>query len=792
MSINRFHVLSLALSSLLVWPVVSSCSDDDELPQPTSPVKLSEQEIEINSGGRYYSVTVSADSLHRVLATSNVSWIELDQENPNAAGSIAFYVQPNEGSTSREGIITFKLDKNDTPATLVVHQHSTAEDDANSLPGGQLTRQSRVGYGYNMLIDYIDPKSVTEAIIDYNKVVAAEQTWGSIIAEEGRSQQELQIHCSYSIEEMASWMTEQTTTETKMFFCNKKVEKFKRVSEYKLDQRTYGFSSLAKTVATRYLDEGKLESIIRSGGYDIFTSQFRKLYDEVNRAPSDQNIVQLIKTFGTHLIIYADLGGRLDYMVNFRSEETSRESVEKYMKYKNGKQKQNDETQEASHNICNSGDSLAFDIYGGSRAAIAKLTSSRSVKDPFAQIDASLLDGWLKSVTTSDPTSVSMVRCHLMPVWQLFTNATARSMIISAVLKLSSGSNFASNSSLEELAKRLEELELDNYYRFDLNSKMEQWGTDANATLVRLAYFQGLPKVEICNEYVPELRGDKRVTVYYPIYKHITNIRRGLFPGDGENPPAEITFDTKGGCYVMPLKNFKAGDRLTTVYYIDGAFYPTNMGIDIRPVSMTLKDYRVDFYEGGSNYPVVKIGPGYWIRKNITGEMYFGEPVDPYDPECYDYYTYEEQRNGMLFSNVFYGNSLAYRTNHPGTFDADVDEFGNRIHWYLPRVEDVRTLERYIGTNCKALFPKQQSGFEAQFAGYYGLYDDLNNGKAFSYFEMHYVGEYCFIPSKEVLLNSGEALVLSPNYTLRRCGINKDRNNYYPIRAYRSSYYKYQ
>ena len=55
-----------------------------------------------------------------------------------------------------------------------------------------------------------------------------------------------------------------------------------------------------------------------------------------------------------------------------------------------------------------------------------------------------------------------------------------------------------------------------------------------------------------------------------------------------------------------------------------------------------------------------------------TGTMEFGEPVDPSDPECYDYDMKEEQRNGMLYTNVFWGNSLAYRWNHPGLFDADV------------------------------------------------------------------------------------------------------------------------
>ena len=779
--------------------LLAACSSDEgDAPSKgdASSLEVSEQEVNISSDGRYYSVTVTtAGELSLVRAKSDVDWIILDADSLNTMGGLSFYVQPNEeGSPSRDGNISVSLG-DAQPKLIKVHQSSTAEGDANSVAGGQLTRQSRVGYGYNMLIDYIDPKSVTEPILDYSKVVEAEQTWGNIIAQEGRSQQSLEIHTCYSIEEMSSWMTEQVTTEVNIFFYNKKVEKFKKVSEYKVDQRTYGYSTLSKTVATRYIDEGKLESIIRSGSKDIFTNDFRKMYDKVNNSPSDQNIAELIKKFGTHLVIYADLGGRLEYMVNFVSSETSRESVEKYMKYKNGKQAENKESREAMHQICNSGDSLAFDIYGGSPQAVKQLTSSRSVKDPFAQIDASLLDAWFKSVDTKDLSSISMVRCQLLPIWQLFSNPDARTKVISAILRLSHGLNENASVSLQELGKRLQELSLDNYYRFDVTSQMEQWGSDQNTTLVRLAYYQGLPKVEICNEYVPELRADRRINVYYPIYKNMTNIRRGFFPGDGENPPAEITFDNDGGCYVRPLDGYKAGDRLTTVYYIDGAFYPASMGIEIPSVSMTLKDHRVDLYEGGSNYPVVKIGPGYWIRKNITGLLEFGEPVDPDDPECYDYTMYEEQRpdmGGMLFANVFYGNSLSYRTNHPGAFDAEVNAFDQRIHWYVPRVKDIKALETYIGTNCKTLFPHQQSGFDAQFSGYYGEYDDMNNGQKFGYYDMHYVGEYCFIPSKEIIENSGEALVLSPDYTLKRVAINKARNNYYPIRAYRSSYYKYQ
>lgn len=765
---------------------LTACSDDDGSDSPiieqTGPVKLDELEVDISSDGRYYSVTASADSLAQVRATTDADWIELDADTVTTSGTLLFYVQPNEEARSRDAVITLRMGDNPETSIVRVHQHSQAEDDDNSVPGGALTRQSRVGYGYNMLMDYMDPKSVTEPILDYQKLVQAEQTWGTIIAEEGRAQQGVSVKATYSIEEMTAFLSEQTTTETKFLCWSKKVEKFKKVSEYSLDQRTYGYSSLYKTIATRYVDEGKLESILHSGG-DVFTADFRKLFDPVNASPTNQNIGALVKKFGTHLVIYTDLGGRLDYTVNFRSGETSRESVERYLKYKNGKKSQDDESSEASHCVINNG-GLSFDIYGGTTAAINALTGSSKTKDPFAQVDEGLLGQWLNSIQAGNPSSVSLVRCILLPIWQLMTNTTARTMTISYILALARQEG-------GDVGKRIEELSLDHYYRFDITNAMQQWGTDAKSTLVKVGYFDNLPKVEICNEYVPELRGDRRVTMFYPVYQGKTNIRRGIFPGDGENAPAEVMFDTQGGCFVRPLDGYKPGDKLTTLYYIDGAFYTHNMGIEIPKVNMTLRDHKADFVEGGNNYPVVKIGPGYWIRYNITGSMEFGEPVDPDDPECEDYYFYEEQRNGMLYSNVFWGNSLSYRRSNPGVFDADVDEFGNRIHWYVPRVRDIQALQTYLGKNTKALFPGMQSGFEAQFAGYYGPADDFNNGRNIGWDE-HYYNQYCFIISKEVVTNSGEVLVLSPDYTVRRLGTNRARDNWYPLRAYRSSYYKYQ
>lgn len=782
------RISKISRSSLLLFiaavatATLPSCSDDEIQVSPPAEIAVSDSGIAVGSDGRYYLLEVKSSSGESVLAHVDADWIELESDTVSESGSLTFYVRPNDGERSRDAEIILRSESGTGETSVGVHQLSEAEDDSNALQGDSITRRARVGFGYNMLIDYMNPACVTEPVLDYQKIVAAEQTWGTIIAEEGRAVQELTVHTSNTIEEMSSWMTKQSTTESKIFFTNKKTTKYTSVSEYQEEKHTYGFSSLSKTVATRYVDESKIESIIRTGG-DIFSDKFREIYNRINVSPTQESVRELVRKFGTHLVIYADLGGRLDYTVNFRSKETSTRSVEKYLKYKNGKEQKNEATEEASHNICSNGD-LSFDIYGGTQAGVRTVTSDSRTADRFAQISQASLGRWLGSVDRRNPASVAMISCRLMPIWQLFSNTAAREMIISHILYLA-------RSEGGVVGTRLQELSLDRYYWFDITEGMLAFSDSPSATLVRVGYFDNLPKVEICNEYVPELRADRRVTVFYPIYNDMANIRRGIFAGDGDVPPSEVMFDSSGGCYVVPLEGYKPGERISRLYYIDGAFYCDNKGIDIPAVTMKLSDHTIAF-NSQIKYPVVKIGPAYWTRTNIKESMEFGEPVDPDNPYCYEYYLYERIHNGMLYANIFYGNSLAFRENYPGVFDDSTDYSGNRVSWYVPRVSDIRTLEKYVGLNTKALFPGRQSGFEAQFAGYYGEYDDLHHGASLGKYDMRYEGEYCFIPAKESVVNSGEALVLSPDYTLRTCETNMARHNFYPLRPCRTSYYKYK
>lgn len=787
MSLKRILLLPLSLLCTFV-----ACHDDDVSVGPTGgPVVLSETEMEVGAEGRYFVISAKPAegvALSDVSIASSAEWISVDVDTlSETSGTVAFYVADNGEEGRRSATLTFSASGFAQPSTLAITQRSSSEDDGNAIPGGMLTRQARVGYGYNMLIDYDDPASVTSPILDYTKIVKAENSWGSIINEDGRAQQSLSIFSSYSLEEMSSNMSSQSTTKTKILFYNKTVKKYKKTSEYSYSQQSYGYSSLKKVVASRYIDEGKLTSIIRQGN-DIFSDDFKELYDQVNTAPTEENVAELVTLFGTHLITYADLGGRLDYYVNFRSTETSRKSIEKYLTYKSGKKTKDEDVEEASHNLICSGDELAFDIYGGTESAMTNLKTASTTKDRYGQVSPALLGKWLNSVSTTDPTSLALISCSLIPIWDLFTNTLAQSTLISHIQSMA----YAQGG---DLGGRLQELSLDNYYTLPITSDMLAWNDGSpSATLVRIGSYSGIPKVEICHEYVPQLRGDRKVTMFYPIHGNQTNIRRGIFPGDGENAPSEVTFDQNGGCYVRPLDGFAAGDVIDTLFYISGSFYTSDLGIDAikkNSVSVSIEDHYMVFGHG-VQYPVVKIGPGYWTRCNIKEKMYFGEPRDETNPTG-AYYFRENVLNNMLYANVLMGNSYSFQQSHPGLFDDAVDALDYRIHWYVPRLADLQALTTYVGNNCKALFAGQQSGFEAQFAGYYGKYDDLNGGSMFSdkLVKLRYEGEECFIASKEDS-QKGNVYIITPDYQLKQCDTQRARDNRYPVRPYRSSHYSYK
>ena len=717
----RRLILFVAVLSLL-----AACQDKrEDISVP--PLSLSETEVTISPLGRYYTVNIGNvspdDSV--VEASTSSDWVQVDELS---SSMIRIYVCPNDDESRRTATVCITTNIGGS-ATLSVIQRSDAESDANALPtGDNLTVQGRVGFGYDLMCDYMDPKSATELIFDYNALLLAEREYGTIVAQDRRNRLDYTLHTAYSIAEMAENLMSEQTDGVSFFGLSRKMTKYKSVQSFRNEAQSYGFAKISKIVATRYIDRGKIDALIREGQTNIFTDEFRKCYEAVINDPSESVIQSMVKKYGTHVVTYADLGGRLEYTINFQAEQVSREEMEATMKYKNGNYRDCD-SQRRLEKLNNTWSSMNVTVYGGSPETANALQHASPTTNTNQQIPSDLLAAWTNTIVNDaeHQNNLAMANCRLIPIWQLFPQENIRNAVLSYIIRLSE--NMMLSPDMREL------LGLSGYKKFGVNKlNLYGFGTDENSTLVKVAYVDNVPMLEICNEYVPQIRGDKRVTIVYPIVGQRSNIRRGVFPGNGENPPCEVSFDDEGGCYVAQIEGYHPGEVLDTLFYIDGALYPESMNV---PVTDT--DYKMNLVDQvlitsfealfreqlQSITPIVKIGPGYWGRN------------------CLKVPDYTTGTSAIIYISPIEGGWEITGKDWPRSTDSKTEL------WYFPQENNWEVLLNYICNNVKVLFKGCQSGLNTEFAGYQVRYLE-RRGK-----------EYADVNKVEILQSEACAIIFS-------------------------------
>ncbi len=794
--IKEITISCLWLTILSVFMgVYSSCSDDDfEVKNDEEKLfTLSEQELSVSSKAQYRSLQIvqAAENL-KIVIESDSEWIQLPEDTIGSDGWFDIYIDEDKDGMERSGQLTVTASDGVDSHTEICEIRQSEDKGTNDYEE-PASKSMRVGYGYDIFGKYMNDLSVKEPILSQSLLSQYADASG-LVETSSRSVLDIEKNTSRGLVEMAQMLTKKEEKTESGISGNSRTVNEISSSSYDGTSSQYAYIRFYKTAAMRSIDLGMLKMMLDQGK-QLFSDDFAEVRAQIIKDPNNEaNINRMLEKFGTHLVVQGELGAAIEVTARFDKNLTggldmrADDFADYFFKG------------ETSFFILSTGQikdlqtqvkvGVNCHIYGGS--ASTKEALKEDINNNGRVKEDILLD-WLNSSSgnASDneiAQALVPINFQLIPVWELFPKECLNP-IFNAVMKIAERSTNKVADSVTGL----------DYYQIELTPELLSFRDDADATLVRVLYASNTqsgtlsPILEICNEYVPVIRGDKRITVVYGIKDGRTFHGAGFFPGDGEgNPPAWLTF-SEGDVYVKPVKGAGAFEKMNRVYYLHGNIYETSLGVDTPvPSKQKIVDQYLSIRYDDAPYPIVKIGSGYWTRKNIMESLGFGEPVDPTDPDSFDYYNYEEIIDSMLYANIFYGNSPAFQFDYPDIFDTKTDINGKRIHWYLPHVSDIRNLETYVGNNCKALFSGQQSGFEAQFFGYLGDHDDLNSGTYFGKYGLHYVNEYCFIASKENEKESGEALILSSNYTLKRCKINKVLDNWYPIRPYRTSYYIYE
>lgn len=787
----RSHGLWLLCLPLLL---LSACSDDDDLALPSAqPVSLSETTVRLTPKAQFHTLrALSATPDEQLTVTTDCDWIILTDSVTGTDGYFEFCVSALTDGVPRTGRIVFSSSAKPAVEAAVCEVVQGEADGMNSeLPANQTMR---VGYGYNIYGLYQSDVNTTAPIIDYNRLLKLNEEI-NLMQTEQRSLLDINHTVARNRVELAELLTkEQETTSSSITGATKTCKSGSSSSSFQHNEELYVQLSLNKTCQWRNLDVGCLLWQIDKDPSLLFTDDFLKLRNEIIANPGNKDkIDKLLQTYGTHMVVQSELGASIQVSIAF-NQQMSGELEMRAADFEDFffRNKSSDFLIDTKYvkdvvtDFVNKDNSCV--ISGGTPQTQEQLRNS--IREQ-GRLLPEVLEAWLSS-TSLDPTTpqgeegLAPINFRCIPIWILFPSSVAGNIITAAKAM---GSQ--SNNSVDDLTAGTA------FYEINLTNELLSFGNGPADTQVRTLYVdaggQGLtPILEICNEYVPTLRGDRRVPVVYGLRDGSPFIGAGFFPGDGEgNPPAWLTF-SDGQVYVRPIEGCDADSVMRRIFFINGRIYEKNFNTQCyAPKSPRSVDQYLQFTK---QYPIVKIGSGYWTRTPICERMYFGDYYSPGDPNSAFQLQEKIGANGYLFASVYGRNKNSFLNKYVKVYgDDEHSVYGKRTKWYLPKNADLSELMDYVGNNPRMLMKNQASGFEATFIGVYGPWDDvvkdLFGEEVVKY---RYVDEYCFIPGKnENNAGNGMVLALHKDYTLNLLSTQSVYLNYYPIRLFRTAYWKY-
>lgn len=813
------------MCALLSTATLTGCHDDDDAIVPENGTWTVSADggadVQLSRLASYERVTVNisgydAERDGAVVISSTEDWLSVTSDTLAADSVVLLQTTTNDENGRRTASLVFTSVNNPTlRGVLPVSQLSLAEQDAN---GADARSELYVGYGYDIYAALDNPMSVRtkRPIINLENLAANSGVYNFEAIHDSRmATTTVESYSATSIHEMATVLT--GTSSNSDIDIVGSVETCKRALNAAMNvditEQNFGYGVMTKTVASRTLDMGALTFLRGIDNEDANSNRLSLTYDFKSRLWEIENmqgqqrrnaINALLLEYGTHVVVQADLGGKIDYAFTLQRERSFRTDAEvrEEVRYTIGQLGKSDRTEGLQEVSSSKSATGAIQILGGSAESRRLLQSDiAKMKDNAqGQLSPENMQKWLASISYSaalaNDENLDVVHFNLMPVWDLVPTSLRRDFLDATLL-------MAQRSDCKLPAQALG---TDIYMMNPVkdNTLFSFKNVKDDGSLCRLLYYENTPVLQVCSEYVPKIRTDARITVAYPIYKQHIRLNQGLFVGDGVHQPAFVSF-SGSTCYVNPIDTIPQGQYVKAFYYVNGTLQiknPTGLtvltGKQRRVQNDELILYSSDARGGVTHrHPIVKIGSLFWTRHDIDHQMYFAEKAsDPSMDQIYDDVLYAQfqwsPNNEFLAYN---GWTWGYK---PNTFF----EGNPNMSWFLPTPAQVKELNAYLDFNPKALFKGQVSGFNAQFSGYYGWSDIMNQNKYFAgrQREIRYKGELNVISSSNAKSYADACLmVLKPDYTIQQIDDTTNRtvyrmewrNNFYPVRAVRGWMYEY-
>lgn len=790
-------VCCVTITSQLLF--FAACTDN-ETPQPdsTSPTTLTATVADtlLSRFASYESLSVTLTGLQGddgpIVVSTTADWLTLQTDTLPADGIVSLTTTDNPGMARREAQLTFATASGRKAALLLV-QLSIADDEDNAVP----QTDGFLGYGYDIFQGLDDPMSVRKTRPVISMVQLRQRDYIDTYETVHRSRlsrTEMKVYASRSLYEFSSELTASASNiPTTILGCARNCQRVRQTTTTsELVESNIGLGALVKTVWSVAIDRGAIQEMQRSR-YVFLDPVFDRAQADIRNQRGDMRtyaINRLLDTYGTHIVLQADFGGKLEYTFTMQKMGTSnmQQAMTEEARFTLGQSTQSDRRQ--THTALTSSKQAegALRVFGGSEDVRSILESDIAHLDNNSQIDPAHLMQWLGSINyngdSGDP-ALAVIHFDLLPIWEV-VSSDIRNEVMAAVLDRASRS---------DVQLRDEQLQTDLYW-MDISSALH-FDESADKSLSRILYVKGTPVLNICHEYIPQIRSDQRVSVAYPIYNNKVRMSQGLFLGDGCHQPAYVMF-SDADCYVETIDTLSPDTRLSHVAYVGGNLYPDRHNLPFQTVSAEAHDDMFIYRYAGITYatPVLKVGSAFWTRCDIPHGMGFSP--NPYDDDdIRDKFT-----DGVLFTRFQYDVTATVQRINSWNYGFVANSryaSANNTLWYLPQSEQVRNLHGFLSHSPKALFRGGLSGFNAQFNGYLGAADILNQN-AIGTSGHHGKGQLNIVASKVssqqddaclMILDSHYRLLLIDDQTYPGEDARQWRTNYYPVRLCRGPCYEF-
>ena len=602
-----FYLMAMAIVAV----AFTACTDDDFLADVTLPAEATGNEMLVEAYAHDFTFDIKSEGEWKV--ESDRRFLRVSPKEGTGNATVTVSVQANQSDDRKVGTLTVTFPGHENQnKVLIIEQKYAGDYGENAADIIQTSNKIyAVGFSYDCTGEYASPNSVMKEVFDTEAMMADKV---------------LAINTS-QILLTTSTVTGSTINElTNNLAVKANVEggfgKFKGEANGSFDMdivknTNYEFASNYFDIAVRRasLNRG-LESLKDNYMTDDAWNDINGVSVKNKRGiskvayPSTQDgFRRLVQDYGTHVVVEAGLGGRVRYSMwmdisdvntTYDMKAFAKASYEGVVSAGGSvDQKFKDTYKDHMEDI-----SIQINVLGGNENLGKALRS----KEGFT---AQNMDAWVKSVTADNMALVSFGDKSLVPIYELVERNASKDE-----------NGFNGQERYEKLKEYIDHGCSADFSSYECGTvtkiKVPTFADKQNGgSLVQDVMLGGQWVGQVCEEFLPLIDKNKRVTVVYPVLNNRVRYNMGFFIGDADHKPARISWE--GEQYrIVEYEELKFGSIDSLCMRGASVTPKAPDGSDVR--EGTLQDEFLEGigYDGSTNvswkYPLVKVFNQLWTR----------------------------------------------------------------------------------------------------------------------------------------------------------------------------------